>query len=221
MILGIETATQICGVALCQDGKLVGEYRLNIKNVHAGMLIQYVRRLLADSRLKTADLDAIAVSIGPGSFTGLRIGLASAKGLAFAHEHPVVGVPTLQALASQAPVAQGLIAALLRSRAKEYYGALFERVDFTDRMLQPPEIITEEKLADFLPPQAMLIADPSCGTVSAPNSIAPPLFAYPSAFTIARLGETKWRAGVHEAADLLEPDYMQEFITGPPKAGLN
>jgi tRNA threonylcarbamoyladenosine biosynthesis protein TsaB len=221
MILGIETATQVCGVALCHEGLLLGEYRLNIKNAHAGILVKYIRRLLADCRIESAALDAIAVSIGPGSFTGLRIGLATAKGLAFAHQQPVMAVPTLEALASQAHMANGLIAALLRSRAKEYYVALYERVNFIDRILQPAQVITEEKLAGFIPPQATVIVDPSCGSPSGIRMIVPPVFAFPSAFSIARLGEVKWHKGIFEDSDLLEPDYMQDFITGPPKTGLN
>jgi len=220
MILGIETATQICGVALCHDGRLVAEYRLNLKNAHAGLLISSVDKILADSRLKPADLDAIAVSIGPGSFTGLRIGLATAKGLAFANNQAIVGVPTLAALAGQAPVRRGLIAALLRSRVREYYAALYERIDFVDRSLQPAQVIREEHLAGFIPPQALVMADPACHLPAGAHTTAPVSFAYPSAFTVARLGETRWRQGTVESADVLEPDYLQDFITGQPKAGL-
>jgi len=220
MILGIETATQVCGVALCHEGRLVAEYRLNMKNVHAGLLISSVDKILADSRFKPADLDAIAVSIGPGSFTGLRIGLATAKGLAFANNQAIVGVPTLAALAGQAPLRSGVIAALLRSRVREYYAALYERNDFVDRALQPAQVISESDLARFVPPQALVVADPACHLHAGAYATAPISFAYPSAFTVARLGETLWQQGEFKSADILEPDYLQDFITGQPKAGL-
>ena len=210
MILGIETATQVCGVALCHEGRLVAEYRLNMKNVHAGLPISSVDKIL----------DAIVVSIGPGSYTGLRIGLATAKGLAFANNQAIVGVPTLAALAGQAPLRSGVIAALLRSRVREYYAALYERNDFVDRALQPAQVISESDLARFVPPQALVVADPACHLHAGAYATAPISFAYPSAFTVARLGETLWQQGEFKSADILEPDYLQDFITGQPKAGL-
>src|SRR6266851_2306722 len=104
-LLALETATLAGGAALLDDGRLVGESRLNIALTHSERLMAVVDRLLQDCAWDVADLDALAVSIGPGSFTGLRVGAATAKGLALALEIPVAPVPTLDALAATLPFA--------------------------------------------------------------------------------------------------------------------
>ncbi|MBN2355030.1 tRNA (adenosine(37)-N6)-threonylcarbamoyltransferase complex dimerization subunit type 1 TsaB, partial [candidate division KSB1 bacterium] len=116
IILGIETATQVCGVALARDGVLLCEYRSNMKNIHARVLTASIEKIWQDAQVEAGQLNGIAVSIGPGSFTGLRIGLSTAKGIAFAVGCPIMAVPTLQALAHQAPVTAGTICPILRSR---------------------------------------------------------------------------------------------------------
>ncbi len=102
IVLGIETATQGCGAALTRDGQLICEYRSQLKNAHERVLAPAIEHLVQDANIQMAEIAGIAVSIGPGSFTGLRIGLATAKGIAYATERPIVAVPTLEALAHQA-----------------------------------------------------------------------------------------------------------------------
>jgi tRNA threonylcarbamoyladenosine biosynthesis protein TsaB len=99
MILAIETATDVCGVALIHREKVVGHRSVAEKNVHAEKLLPMVEEVLRDASLSVKNVDAVAVSIGPGSFTGLRIGLSTAKGLAIALRIPIVAVSTLDALA--------------------------------------------------------------------------------------------------------------------------
>jgi tRNA threonylcarbamoyladenosine biosynthesis protein TsaB len=220
MILGIETATQICGVALTRGDSLIAEYRLNLKNSHARLLAGIVEKIMADSRVTFADLAVIAISIGPGSFTGLRIGLAFAKGAAFSHHLPVVAVPTLHALASQAPIADGMVCAVLRSRANEYYMALYERRGFAAHPAGQVAVVSADVLFASIPKGCLLVAEPNCGLNVLDHAIAPVYFTYLSAYTIARLGAERLAQGQVEDSDSLEPAYMQEFITGQPKAGL-
>ena len=224
IVLGIETATTVCGAALLRDGKLVAEYRLNIKNIHARKLAEAVERLYIDTELSSDDLDAIGVSIGPGSFTGLRIGLSLAKGLAMPRSLPLVPVPTLQALASQAPVQDGMICPVLRSRAGEYYTALFRRHADTDEPVEDTAVLKSAEMADFIPAHAAVIGD----VEELKNEISPErhLFWVPShhallsGFTIARLGAELFVRGQVEELDRLEPRYHQEFIAGKPKRDL-
>ncbi|MGA9408100.1 MAG: tRNA (adenosine(37)-N6)-threonylcarbamoyltransferase complex dimerization subunit type 1 TsaB [Bacteroidota bacterium] len=99
MILAIETATDICGVALVHGGLVVERRATTEKHIHSEKLLPMVNDVLSDASLLLKDLDAIAVSIGPGSFTGLRIGLSTSKGLAMALQKAIIAVPTLDALA--------------------------------------------------------------------------------------------------------------------------
>jgi len=99
LILSIETAISVCSVALHLEGKLVGSLELHQDNVHAQKLMPLVKALLVQSGVGTEGLDAIAISAGPGSYTGLRIGVSTAKGLAYAHDLPLIAVDTLDALA--------------------------------------------------------------------------------------------------------------------------
>lgn len=216
-LLGIETATQICGAALTRDETLVVEYRSALKNAHGRLLTAAVARLLEDAGWQSRDLDAIAVSIGPGSFTGLRIGLALAKGLALAHDIPIIPVPTLEALASQAPAVSGLIAPLLRARTEEYYTALFRRRSSGDEKVESERVIRWHELADQVPREALLISAAPLPPLPAGWQAAPLPFGQPGGYAIARLGYQRHRDGAAAASELLEPHYLQEFIVGKPK----
>ncbi len=131
-VLGIDTATRIGSVGLAIDDSVVLERSgalirpAPLHGGHGGALAPLVRQTLADAGWRVADLDAIAVSIGPGSFTGLRVALSFAKGLAFAAQVPVVPVPTLDALASVADADAGeLVCPILDARKGEVYTALY------------------------------------------------------------------------------------------------
>lgn len=217
-LLAIETATLVCGAALSKGETLVIEYRSVLKNAHGRLLTRAVEGLLADAGWRLADLDAIAVSIGPGSFTGLRIGLAFAKGVAMAQEIPLVAVPTLAALAAQAPLNRGLIAPLLRSRADEYYLGLYERTAEGDVERAPVHIVRWPEIAAAVPPEALLIGQGPQHPLPAGYHAAPAWQALLGAHTIARLGYQRLQQGAGDPPDLLEPLYLQEFVTGKPKA---
>jgi len=125
LILGIETATMTGGVALLSENKLVSEYDLSIRTTHTARLLPAIDQILKDSSVNKNEIDGIAISIGPGSFTGLRIGLAAAKGLALGLGIPLVGVPTLKALAGNIPFASYQICPILDAKKKEVYCSLF------------------------------------------------------------------------------------------------
>ncbi len=97
-ILGIDTATPFLALGVVEDDKVLSELRFNAGQTHAQILIPSIDRVLNEASLKLEELDGIAISIGPGSFTGLRIGLATAKGLCFASGKPLISVPTLDGL---------------------------------------------------------------------------------------------------------------------------
>ncbi len=129
-VLGIETATLVCGAAVAADGRVVAEESLAERAVHAEKLFSLIDAVCVRAGCAVAGLDGVAVSAGPGSFTGLRIGLSAAKGLVFASGRPLVAVPTLEALALRAAddaTAQGCdeILAVLDARRDEVYWQRF------------------------------------------------------------------------------------------------
>jgi tRNA threonylcarbamoyladenosine biosynthesis protein TsaB len=125
LVLGIDTSTMQGGTALVGDDGLRSEYTLNVEATHSERLLPTIDRMLRDAGVGLEALSGLAVSIGPGSFTGLRIGLSTVKGLAYATGLPVVGVPTLEALASSVPFAREQVCPVLDARKQEVYAALF------------------------------------------------------------------------------------------------
>lgn len=125
-ILAIDSATPVAGVALLRDESLIVETFANIGLTHSETLMPMVDRVLKDAGLPVGQLHAIAVTIGPGSFTGLRIGLAAAKGLALAADKPLIGISTLEALAHNLSYSSLLVGTILDARKGEVYGACFD-----------------------------------------------------------------------------------------------
>lgn len=129
-VLGIETATAVCGASVVGDGKILSHHFLEAQHVHSEKLMTVIDETLKESHLSIESLDGIAISIGPGSFTGLRIGLSTAKGLAFASGKPLVAVPTLLGLAFNARIQHiassgQIILPMIDARRDEVYCAVY------------------------------------------------------------------------------------------------
>ena len=220
-VLSIETSTQLCSAALTNNGRLVAENCVNVKNVHAAQLFPIIQSLFDYSSIAQKELQAIAVSIGPGSFTGLRIGLSAAKGLALGLDIPIIAVPTLQALASNAPIRNGLICAILRSRVNEYYRGIYSRDNFQNALVEETAIYSYDELLKQIPDNACLIGQTDRfredDALLQRCFFAPAEANYLSAFAVAQIGNDKLNRGDIEDVETLEPKYHQQFIAGKPK----
>jgi len=126
-IMAIETSTMLGGVAITDNlSGLIAEIRFNVKSTHSERLMTGIDHILKHAGLKLSDIDVFAVASGPGSFTGLRIGLSTVKGFSYATGKPIVSVPTLEALAWNFPYCRYLVCTMLDARKKEVYAALFK-----------------------------------------------------------------------------------------------
>jgi tRNA threonylcarbamoyladenosine biosynthesis protein TsaB len=126
-ILAIDTSTMLGGVAIMEDSSgLIAEVRLNVKSTHSERLMTTINSALRLAAITLQDIDAFAVAIGPGSFTGLRIALSTVKGLSYATRKPIISVPTFEALAWHFPYCRYPVCTMLDARKKEVYVALFQ-----------------------------------------------------------------------------------------------
>lgn len=139
-ILGIDTATQILNLAIIENSKVIYDYRMNKEGTtHSGTLIPFIENIINFAGFKLCQLDGIATAIGPGSFTGLRIGLASAKGLAFALSIPLIGVNTLEAYALQWKDLPGTLCPIIKARKDEYYFTIYQKSKRNNRLIKKVE----------------------------------------------------------------------------------
>lgn len=143
-LIAIETATTVGSISIIDDEKVISEFTLNVKATHSEKLMAAFDHLLSGSGLTINDMDGIAVSIGPGSFTGLRIGLSTAKGLSYASKKPLLAIPTLDALALNLPFSRYLVCPILDARKGEVYTALYRDSEkVTDDMAVKPASLIE------------------------------------------------------------------------------
>ena len=140
-ILAFDSTAIVASVALCEDETVLGEITLNNGNTHSETLLPAAEFLLSRLSLTPLDVDLFAVSKGPGSFTGVRIGAATVKGLAFGSDKPCVGVSTLEALAYNLISSDGLICPVMNARRKQVYTALFRAQNGTLTRLMPDSAI--------------------------------------------------------------------------------
>jgi tRNA threonylcarbamoyladenosine biosynthesis protein TsaB len=149
-ILSIETSTSVCSVAVHLEGVLVSLFEINESGAHAEQLMGLIENVLDGAGISYSKLDAIAVSEGPGSYTGLRIGVSTAKGLAFGLNKPLIAVNTLQALASASPAAPGdLVIPVLDARRMEVYREVFNGEGISVNKLRA-EVLAEDSFQNFL-----------------------------------------------------------------------
>lgn len=208
-LLALECATMCGSVALVANGRCLAEYSLDVVTTHSQRLLKQLERIREDVGVEWSELGGLAVSLGPGSFTGLRIGLSVAKGLALAVGLPLLGVSTLDGLARQVVALPGtMVGALLDARKQEVYAACYACGDNglplrtgTDQVLRP------ELLAEQLAGPIILVGDGAVAyreifreKLGSTAIFAPPDSHFPRAATIGRLGEELLARG-----ELLDP----------------
>ncbi len=224
LILNIETATPICSVALSQDDDLLAIRESNEKNSHSARLNIFIQEIMDEVKVSYKELDAVAVSMGPGSYTGLRIGVSAAKGFCYALDIPLIGIPTLMSMSNGAremiKADNTLLCPMIDARRMEVYCALFDsklkEIQKTDAV-----IIEENTFSDSLSKSKIAFfgdgAD-KCKDVLSNNSNAffPDDFQISSAYMIP-LTLTKFNNKEFDDTAYFEPFYLKDFIAGKPK----
>lgn len=217
-ILAIDTATQVSSVAVLKDGKIAAELTLQGRLTHSETLMPHIEQVMQMANVTREGLTGIAVSIGPGSFTGLRIGLAAAKAMAYALNVQLVGVSTLKALACQIPAPGVRLVALLDAQKGNAY---VESYHFVGTELVTLHEVTVEKITDVIE-RAQDINEPVillgdavqkkiAGKIDLPEgvTIAPPQSLMPRAACVAVLGAQELARGNTANVMNLEPIYIR------------
>jgi tRNA threonylcarbamoyladenosine biosynthesis protein TsaB len=159
-VLGIDTSTSCGSIGLIDDGEVISDYLLNISVTHSERLLGAIEFVLRDARCPIGEIDGWAISLGPGSFTGLRIGVSTVKGLAFATGKPVAGVSTLDVLASQIAPTSYLICPILDARKQEVYTAFYRYGDGSSLMRQSDyQAIRPENLVKKIKEHTIFLGD--------------------------------------------------------------
>lgn len=219
-VLAIDTATPVASAALADGQKVVAEESVGGQRNHSEQLLQMVDRLFAETGWEGRGLDLVAVSIGPGSFTGLRVGISAAQGLAFAYDRPLAGVPTLEIVAVQSAPRDGYVSPMLDARKGQVYACLFRRISGDLEQVQGETVLDPAAWVESLPAPALLIGN---GTavyydVIAPCAasrgcvIAPVDLGVPRASTLAVLAQQKY-AGMAGRPESVSARYIR-----PPDA---
>jgi tRNA threonylcarbamoyladenosine biosynthesis protein TsaB len=222
-ILQIETATQVCSAAISRDGKTIALKEELASNIHASRLTLFIQEVMEAAGLTYAELDAVAVSKGPGSYTGLRIGVSTAKGLCFALDKPLIAIDTLQMMAfgfleGQADY-QGLICSMIDARRMEVFTAVFDaELNYTVPTLA--KIIDEESFAAELALEKVtFIGDGAmkCAEVLQQHHAVFTDANFNSAGNMSQLAHQAYLAGQFEDVAYVEPFYLKDFVLTTPK----
>lgn len=226
LILSIETSTSACSVALHENGHLLGTQLLNKEGSHSKRLTLLIDQLFENCERQMAELAAIAVSVGPGSYTGLRIGLATAKGLCFGLDLPLIAIPTLKILAnSYQGVKSSNIALLpmLDARRMEVYSAIYQSDNLLVLDSVKPVILDEKSYQSCQTDKIIAFGNGAakfqsiCQT-SRIEFLASP--TYPEAQFMGNLALELFLNKEFENIVTLEPQYLKEFVGTTPKKNL-
>lgn len=222
LILQIETSTTSCSVALAQNGKVLLHKSINQRNIHAEVITVFIGEILASNGSKFDDLDAVAVSSGPGSYTGLRIGVSTAKGLCFSLEKPLIAVETLLAMAAgyllrflNQTKEKFLLCPMIDARRMEVYTALFDQ-DLNSVHETSAAIITSESFKNELDQHKIVFfgdGSAKCKTFFGdhPNAVFTDDFLNEAA-DMTLIAAEKFRLQQFEDVAYFEPFYLKDFI---------
>lgn len=233
-LLALETATDVCSVALVADGQVLADLTLRRPRAHAESLVPMIEDALRYAGLTASALEAVAVSMGPGSYTGLRIGVSTAKGLAMAVDAKLIGVPSLEALAAGAAsrvAPGGTICALFNSRRQEVYAAAFrcgaandlESVAGAEALLLDDvpgwlESLGGERL--WLVGEGVPRVEPRLSSLNRNVEVIGLQAVAPSAVWVARQALLRYEHGAFEDLAAFEPFYLKAFVAKKPKASI-
>ena len=229
LILNIETATGVCSVALTRNGKLIGLLESSTKNSHSSVLTIFIQDVAKNAGVDLSDLDAVSVSEGPGSYTGLRIGVAAAKGLCYALEKPLMAVNTLAAMAVGMPNALSLstkrddhylYCPMIDARRMEVFCAIFDENGKEIRETRA-EIVNEDSFMEYLSNRKMIFAGDGASKCQSlfekhPNAVFLSNFQASAKYMIP-ISEQKYSQKHFEDLAYFEPYYLKDFIAGKPR----
>lgn len=222
LILNIDTSTSVCSVALAKDGKTTSRKDNNKGGNHSVLLGVYIHDILEENGITAQDLDAVAISMGPGSYTGLRIGVSMAKGLCFAAGKPLIAIPTLQALSrsvSSRLQEDAWYCPMIDARRMEVYTAFFNRNNevIVDTKA---EIIDDFSFSDILAIHKVYFFGDGSDKVKTKLTGENACYienVETSAVHMTEIAEIKFKATQFEDVAYFEPFYLKDFIATTPK----
>ena len=233
LILSIETGTDICSVALANDGELMALRESDEGRDHAKKVALFVDELLKETGVQPTDLDAIAIGKGPGSYTGLRIGVSFAKGMCYALNIPLIAIGSMDALAEVAR--EDYDAGILDIEDEEWTGArlcpmvdarrmeVYSQIFDTEGVAQSEvsaEVVTEESYKEWRDNHTLVIFGNGANKCTEVLNDAKYVCVAPSARGIVRLAEEAYNGGKFEDLAYFEPFYLKDFIVIPSKKKL-
>jgi len=218
-LLAIETATRACSIAACDENGIMGEFTLTVPHIHAERLMPMINEMTSSLGLEIGQFDAVAVSNGPGSFTGLRIGLSVAKGIAFATDMKIIAVPTLDSLAYRYRNLRrdGKIVSLLHARGNEFYYCSYEFVNSTLGRSGEYMIGEAPEIAKEIPAGAVFVGEGAAQfrlTEIAKEKFGAGSFIDEpaSAVEVALLGKEKFYRNEFGDVTTIVPLYIKDFV---------
>ncbi|PWL39271.1 tRNA (adenosine(37)-N6)-threonylcarbamoyltransferase complex dimerization subunit type 1 TsaB [Flagellimonas aquimarina] len=222
-ILNLETATTNCSVSISEGSDIVCLKENNaVSYSHSEQLHIFIKEVLEEASFSFSDLDAIAISKGPGSYTGLRIGVSAAKGLCFSLDLPLISVPTLESMANQVDTSEGeIIIPVLDARRMEVYSSVFNSF-YQEVRETRAEIIDEDSFKGFSShPKVYIVGS---GAEKCKETLRHPNFVFnttvvPSAREMANIAFRKFQEGIFEDVAYFEPYYLKDFVLQGKKNG--
>lgn len=218
-ILGLDSSGIVASVAIVEDDVLIAEYTVNYKKTHSQTLLPMLDEIAKMTELDLNSIDAFVVAAGPGSFTGLRIGSATAKGLGLALKKPLIAIPTVEGLAYNLYDISGLICPIMDARRKQVYTGIYRFTDHQlkvveDQMAVPMETVIEKlnqygEAVTFLGDGVSVFHELIAEKMTVPYSFAPAHVNKQRAAAVAALGEIYYRQGKTETAMEHVPDYLR------------
>ncbi len=217
IILCLETSSTNCSVAIGVDGKVVSmREENNLKYSHAEKLHVFIEDVFKEANLDLSQLDAIAVSKGPGSYTGLRIGVSAAKGICFALDIPLISIPTLEVLIQEVEVSNSFVIPLIDARRLEVYSAVFDSEKNQIRDTKA-EIIDENSFSEYLDQKKICFTGDGVSKFKEICKHKNAVFMesnLPSAKNMIEIADAKYKISDIEDIAYFEPFYLKEFMLG-------